>query len=43
MVATAAHNGRHLVAVIMSSPNFFNDAAHLFDYGFGLPPIRPAK
>lgn len=43
MVATATRNGRHLVAVIMNSPNFFNDAGHLFDYGFGLPPIRPSK
>ena len=42
MVATATRNGRHLVAVVMNSPNFFNDATHLFDYGFGLPRIRAA-
>lgn len=34
MVATAARGGRHLVAVIMHSDNFFADATTLFDYAF---------
>lgn len=34
MVATATRGGRHLVAVVMSSDNFFADAIKLLDYGF---------
>ncbi len=34
MVATATRGGRHLVAVVMSSDNFFADATRLLDYGF---------
>lgn len=41
MVATAARGGRHLVAVIMHSGNFFADATTLFDYGFGRLAKKP--
>jgi D-alanyl-D-alanine carboxypeptidase (penicillin-binding protein 5/6) len=34
MVATATRGGRHLVAVVMTSDNFFADATRLLDYGF---------
>jgi serine-type D-Ala-D-Ala carboxypeptidase (penicillin-binding protein 5/6) len=34
MVATATRGGRHLVAVVMNSDNFFADATKLLDYGF---------
>ena len=34
MVATATRAGRHLVAVVMNSDNFFADATRLLDYGF---------
>ena len=34
MVATATRGGRHLVAVVMNSDNFFADAIKLLDYGF---------
>jgi D-alanyl-D-alanine carboxypeptidase (penicillin-binding protein 5/6) len=34
MVATATRDGHHLVAVILSSDNFFADATRLLDYGF---------
>jgi D-alanyl-D-alanine carboxypeptidase (penicillin-binding protein 5/6) len=34
MVATATRGGHHLVAVVMSSDNFFADATRLLDYGF---------
>jgi D-alanyl-D-alanine carboxypeptidase (penicillin-binding protein 5/6) len=34
MVATATRGGRRLVAVVMSSDNFFADATRLLDYGF---------
>jgi D-alanyl-D-alanine carboxypeptidase (penicillin-binding protein 5/6) len=34
MVATATRGGRHLVAVVMNSDNFFADAVRLLDYGF---------
>jgi len=34
MVATATRGGRHLVAVVMNSDNFFVDATRLLDYGF---------
>ena len=37
MVATATRAGRHLVAVVLDSPNFFTDATHLLDYGFTQP------
>jgi D-alanyl-D-alanine carboxypeptidase (penicillin-binding protein 5/6) len=41
MVATATRGGRHLVAVVMNSDNFFADATRLLDYGFAQP-VRPS-
>jgi len=41
MVATATRGGRHLVAVVMNSDNFFADATRLLDYGFAQP-VKPA-
>jgi serine-type D-Ala-D-Ala carboxypeptidase (penicillin-binding protein 5/6) len=43
MVATATRGGRHLVAVVLDSPNFFNDATHLLDYGFAQSSLPAAK
>jgi D-alanyl-D-alanine carboxypeptidase (penicillin-binding protein 5/6) len=41
MVATATRGGRRLVAVVMSSDNFFADATRLLDYGFAQP-VKPS-
>ncbi|HEX9097096.1 MAG TPA: D-alanyl-D-alanine carboxypeptidase family protein [Candidatus Dormibacteraeota bacterium] len=34
LIATASRGGRHLLVVVMGSPNIFNEAASLLDYGF---------
>jgi len=34
LIATASRGGRHLLVVVMGSPNIFVEAASLLDYGF---------
>jgi len=34
LIATASRGGRHLMVVVMGSPNIFVEAASLLDYGF---------
>lgn len=34
LIATASRGGRHLLVVVMGSPNIFHEAASLLDYGF---------
>jgi D-alanyl-D-alanine carboxypeptidase (penicillin-binding protein 5/6) len=37
LIITAGRGGRHLLAVVMGSPNIFIEAASLLDYGFATP------
>jgi len=37
LIATASRGGRHLLVVVMGSPNIFVEAASLLDYGFASP------
>jgi len=37
LIATASRGGRHLLVVVMGSPNIFVEAASLLDYGFATP------
>jgi D-alanyl-D-alanine carboxypeptidase (penicillin-binding protein 5/6) len=37
LIATASRGGRHLMVVVMGSPNIFVEAASLLDYGFASP------
>ena len=37
LIATASRGGRHLMVVVMGSPNIFVEAAALLDYGFATP------
>jgi D-alanyl-D-alanine carboxypeptidase (penicillin-binding protein 5/6) len=37
LIVTASRGGRHLLEVVMGSPNIFNEAASLLDYGFATP------
>jgi len=37
LIATASRGGRHLMVVMMGSPNIFVEAASLLDYGFATP------
>jgi len=37
LIATAGRGGRHLLVVVMGSPNIFVEAASLLDYGFASP------
>jgi len=37
LIATASRGGRHLLLVVMGSPNIFVEAATLLDYGFATP------
>jgi serine-type D-Ala-D-Ala carboxypeptidase (penicillin-binding protein 5/6) len=37
LIATASRGGRHLMVVVMGSPNVFVEAASLLDYGFASP------
>jgi len=37
LIATASRAGRHLLVVVMGSPNIFVEAATLLDYGFAIP------
>lgn len=37
LIVTASRGGRHLLVVVMGSPNIFVEAASLLDYGFASP------
>jgi len=37
LIATASRGGRHLLEVVLGSPNIFGEAASLLDYGFATP------
>lgn len=42
--ASATRNGRELQLIILNSPNKWNDARTLFNYGFShLPPLEPSQ